>query len=44
MEKIVQNPKLLEILEVIMKRDITIKQKINKIIEITFKKNNTKNL
>ncbi|WP_267920377.1 hypothetical protein [Macrococcoides caseolyticum] len=44
MEKIVQNSKLLEILDIIMKRDITLKQKINKVIEVTFKKNDSKHL
>ncbi|MGV2927095.1 hypothetical protein RW115_00735 [Macrococcus capreoli] len=44
MEKIVQNSKFVESLDILMKRDITFKQKINKLIEITFKKNNMNHL
>ncbi|MCU7558197.1 hypothetical protein [Macrococcus capreoli] len=44
MEKIVQNSKFVEALDILMKRDITLKQKINKLIEITFKKNKMNHL
>lgn len=40
MSNIVQNPKLIQIMEIIFKRNLSFKNKIDELIKITFKNNN----